>query len=92
MQWYWCDTDNDDDDDDDDDNGDDDDEGHKHVRVPGTRRIETSRSNAFAFASEKINHYQFFVAFFILLHLKKIYQISLSVVFSKSMQKNLLLR
>ena len=83
MRWYWCDTDNDDDDDDDDDNGDDDDEGHKHVRVPGTRRIETSWSNAFAFASEKINHYQFFVAFFIFF-----YQIS--VVFSKSMQKHLL--
>ena len=44
------DTDNDDDDNADDDN---DDYCHKHVRIPGTRRVETSRRDAFTFASEK---------------------------------------
>ena len=37
------------DDDDDDDKGD---EGHKHVRIPGTWGVETSRRDAFAFTSE----------------------------------------
>ena len=94
SQWYYCDTDdddgndngeeegededdngdNDDDDDsanDDDDSANGDDEGHKHVRVPGTRRVKTSRRDAFAFASGKDC------------------SLSLSVVFTQSMQKML---
>ena len=66
--------DNDDDDDsanDDDDSANGDDEGHKHVRVPGTRRVKTSRRDAFAFASGKDC------------------SLSLSVVFTQSMQKML---
>ena len=39
--------------DDDDGNANGDDDGHKHVRVPGTWRVETSRRDAFAFASEQ---------------------------------------
>ena len=83
SQWYCCDTDDDDgnangEEEDEDDNGDNDDdnangddEGHKHVRVPGTRRVETSRRDAFAFASGKDC------------------SLSLSVVFTQSMQKML---
>ena len=80
AQGYCCDTDDDDDnangeeedeDDDHHDNANNDDEGHKHVRVPGTWRVKTSRRDAFAFASGKDC------------------SLSLSVVFTQSMQKML---